>query len=463
MAEPSAMPSLADLSNPSDEVLAALAALSPVPSQQESKPKTPFMSPISISTLPTMQPAPPVMTPEAKEASPDGLSTTTALMEARAHSALEAHSTLNTLSAHAAQLETQCRAQASAIARAEAARAEAVAQQAALSHDVATLSQEQQRLTGQRDHYQKRCDELLAERGLSAQQLGELARALATERAQAKAEIAALQSQVGTLGASLEEKTAACSSTEQQNAALVSDLREVTSLIDQIEGEPGFVKSRMRRRSSGGGGNGGRSVSGAAHAAALEALGAALDESEKQHSTLVAEYADAEEVRRLREENAMLENQLELLSERMYGSPAKSAARERDRMQIELERERGGRLAADEMVLRLRASLEEAEQRIAELTEHIEAEESARADLERTRRQLQAAHTNAALGLMGRSAPSRAYNPIAAPRHQFGRSAQANGSTSQRVGATPMAASNPMATPRTRGPVAARYTHRAEG
>ena len=87
--------------------------------------------------------------------------------------------------------------------------------------------------------------------------------ACATERAQAKAEIAALQSQVGTLGASLEEKTAACSSTEQQNAALVSDLREVTSLIDQIEGEPGFVKSRMRRRSSGGG-NGGRSVSGAA-------------------------------------------------------------------------------------------------------------------------------------------------------------------------------------------------------
>ena len=99
MADPPAMPSLADLSNPSDEVLAALAALSPVPathsSQSESKPKTPFMSPISISTLPTMQPAPAVMTTEAKEASPDGLSTTTALMEARAHSALEAHSTLN--------------------------------------------------------------------------------------------------------------------------------------------------------------------------------------------------------------------------------------------------------------------------------------------------------------------------------------------------------------------------------
>lgn len=32
----------------------------------------------------------------------------------------------------------------------------------------------------------------------------------------------------------------------------------------------------------------------------------------------------------------LLENQLELLSEKMYGSPAKSAARERDRCRVEL-------------------------------------------------------------------------------------------------------------------------------
>ena len=125
----------------------------------------------------------------------------------------------------------------------------------------------------------------------------------------------------------------------------------------------------------------------------------------------------------------MLENQLELLSEKMYGSPAKSAARERDRLQIELERERTGRLSAEETIHALHVQLERAHARVAELMTQLAAEESARADLERTRRALHAAHTNVALGLMGKNQQRHMYNPIAAPRHQFGlSSASANGS-----------------------------------
>ena len=125
---------------------------------------------------------------------------------------------------------------------------------------------------------------------------------------------------------------------------------------------------------------------------------------------------------RLSEENTLLENQLELLSEKMYGSPAKSAARERDRLQIEVERERGSRLAAEEMSHALRAQLAACNAKIAELTAELANEEGARADLERTRRALHAARANAALDLTTRE-QARArhlYNPIAAPRHQFG-------------------------------------------
>ena len=68
-----------------------------------------------------------------------------------------------------------------------------------------------------------------------------------------------------------------------------------------------------------------------------------------------------------------------------------------------------------------------------------------RADLERTRRALHAAQTNAALGLM-RGADSQAGrrvpNPIAAPRHQFGgvKGGRAN---------TPTTSSRSSSTPRT--------------
>ena len=105
-----------------------------------------------------------------------------------------------------------------------------------------------------------------------------------------------------------------------------------------------------------------------------------------------------------------------------YGSPAKSAAKERDRLQIELERERAERVHGEETISVLHEELERAHARVAELMAQISIEENMKADLDRTRRALRAAQTNAALGLLQPHAQARTYNPIAAPRHQFGSS-----------------------------------------
>ena len=48
---------------------------------------------------------------------------------------------------------------------------------------------------------------------------------------------------------------------------------------------------------------------------------------------------DKEDQERLRDENRMLESQLALLSEKMYGSPARGAAAQRDKLQVALEQE----------------------------------------------------------------------------------------------------------------------------
>ena len=48
---------------------------------------------------------------------------------------------------------------------------------------------------------------------------------------------------------------------------------------------------------------------------------------------------DREDQERLRDENRMLESQLALLSEKMYGSPARGAAAQRDKLQVALEQE----------------------------------------------------------------------------------------------------------------------------
>ena len=89
----------------------------------------------------------------------------------------------------------------------------------------------------------------------------------------------------------------------------------------------------------------------------------------------------------------------------------------------------------------LHEELERAHARVAELMAQISVDENMRADLDRTRRALRAAQTNAALGLLQPQAQGRAYNPIAAPRHQFGSS----GSSSGPMRATPGASTRPRA------------------
>ena len=126
----------------------------------------------------------------------------------------------------------------------------------------------------------------------------------------------------------------------------------------------------------------------------------------------------------LREENRLLEAQLALLSEKAYGSPAKLAALERDRLQIELEAERHERKELEQQSVELGEALEEARRTQQSLKASGLVDE-----LEKMRQALQAAQEtliHAATAQMptpnsGRGMPVRAgYNPIAMPRRQFG-------------------------------------------
>lgn len=279
-------------------------------------------------------------------------------------------------------------------------------------------------------------------------------------------EVAELHDKVHELEGRLSEATASAASSAQQNAILTADLQEVTKLIDQLEDQPGLVRAHLRQNPR----------SPTARAAAAEAaaetpllrtqlsiLRTSLGESEAEAAQLAMAADAVSEAAQLREENALLNNQLELISEKMYGSPAKSAARERDRLRAELERERGCRQATEEAARELHAQLERAHGRVAELQAQLAAEESSRSDLERTRRALQAAQTNVALGLMGKNyapMPAPVRHPIAAPRHQFGTphgsTWRSGGACSARAmptsaGGAGKTVSRSSSTPRTRG------------
>ncbi len=504
------------------------------------------------------------------------------LIEATAQSAAQLHA----MATHAAALETQLREQQGAVAQAEAA----AAAHAATAHEVDSLRTERERLQVQLEHYVKRTEELLAERGRGTQQLAELGRSVAAERLRARLEVGELQAVIGGLeeevrqGAqALELGEASRRALEAQNAQLHADLREVMTLIDQLEGEPGFATQHLRqplppppppaasmaavapsvgldasaaslsastkaavrataaRLVAGGAVDGcaactdeparaaeeveqeddsgavARQAGAAAGAAAEElaeglakaeeddgapderalqalwlrgpeALGAALSkrargpggklaaaeaalamikeamgrleaeeavlrrslaEAEGEATSAAASGGDggggggaghdarlAEEVGLLREENRLLEAQLALLSEKVYGSPAKSAALERDRLQIELEAERRARAEVEQECARLEEALEEARRTQQALNASGLVEE-----LEKTRHALHAAQASAAYAASAqmpgpasaRATPVRAgYNPIAMPRRQFGLGQQRAAALGQR-------------------------------
>jgi len=423
------------------------------------------------------------------------------------------------------------------------------------------------------EHYTKRIDELLAERGRGTQQLAELGRSVSDERQRARLEAGKLHDVISDLeekvrqglhelelrDAQNEQLEAQNEQLEAQNEQLESDLREVMSLIDQIEGEPGFASAatehlrkpfRLRSPSTARAAaaltaassaslsastkaavrataarlvavstegsspirTSARAVEAAAAAAARkdetgdetddsdqesppdertlqalwlrgpEALGTALSRRARRgklgtalsklgaaHAALAlckgamgrleaelavlrsclveVEASEAEanraasravssgsggghleqEAALLREENRLLEAQLALLSEKAYGSPAKLAALERDRLQIELEAERHVREELEQQSVELGEALDEARRTQQSLKASGLVDE-----LEKMRQALQAAQAtliHAASAQMptpntGRAVPvaqhRAGYNPIAMPRRQFG-------------------------------------------
>jgi len=490
------------------------------------------------------------------------------LIEASAQSAAQLHA----MALHAAALEAELREQQRAVVQAEAACQEAVAAHLAMTHDMDSLKSDRERLQVELEHYTKRIDELLAERGRGTQQLAELGRSVSDERQRARLEVGKLHDVISDLeekvrqglhelelrDAQNEQLEAQNEQLEAQNEQLESDLREVMTLIDQIEGEPGFASAatehlrkpfRLRSPSDARAAaaltaaasaslsastkaavrataarlvavstegsspirTSARAVEAAAAAAARkdetgdetddsdqesppdertlqalwlrgpEALGTALSRRARRgklgtalsklgaaHAALAlckgamgrleaelavlrsclveaeAEASEAEanraasravssgsggghleqEAALLREENRLLEAQLALLSEKAYGSPAKLAALERDRLQIELEAERHVREELEQQSVELGEALDEARRTQQSLKASGLVDE-----LEKMRQALQAAQAtliHAASAQMptpntGRAVPVRAgYNPIAMPRRQFG-------------------------------------------
>ena len=510
------------------------------------------------------------------------------LIEASAQSAAQLHA----MALHAAALEAELREQQRAVVQAEAACQEAVAAHLAMTHDMDSLKSDRERLQVELEHYTKRIDELLAERGRGTQQLAELGRSVSDERQRARLEVGKLHDVISDLEEKvrqglheLELRDAQNEQLEAQNEQLESDLREVMSLIDQIEGEPGFASAatehlrkpfRLRSPSTARAAaaltaassaslsastkaavrataarlvavstegsspirTSARAVEAAAAAAARkdetgdetddsdqesppdertlqalwlrgpEALGTALSRRARRgklgtalsklgaaHAALAlckgamgrleaelavlrsclveVEASEAEanraasravssgsggghleqEAALLREENRLLEAQLALLSEKAYGSPAKLAALERDRLQIELEAERHVREELEQQSVELGEALDEArrtqqslkasvkllftaskEQLLCEAQSLLHRSNSSQPqglvdELEKMRQALQAAQAtliHAASAQMptpntGRALPVRAgYNPIAMPRRQFG-------------------------------------------
>ena len=340
---------------------------------------TAFSSPLLASSLPALGTASAVVAaaePSTLEqpapTTPTGtLNHTLQLIETNAHNAAQ----LAAVSAHAAHLESQLRAQHAAVEKAEAARQEAVAAQTKLAREVADISLDKQRISVQLEHYMGRSDDLVSERGVGMQQLADLGRQVANERMRGRLEVSELQAVIRSLEQQAEDDSVSRRVLTAQNAALHADLKEVMTLMDQLEGEPGFVHARLR------GSPVGRRIEAAALklatretiAAAAEpdvvgaVLSASLGECEQEMTRLRGALAEAltsdgprshpadngspglrragrsrgaegavadglgrevsgdlgreeareEELRLLQEENGLLEAQLEMLSEKM--------------------------------------------------------------------------------------------------------------------------------------------------
>jgi hypothetical protein len=131
-------------------------------------------------------------------------------------------------------------------------------------------------------------------------------RQASAEMDELRSDVAAANGQIASLGAQLADS-------QSQKEALGAQLEAISGVA-------------TGRRLSQGGGSPGLAM----RTASSPSAGGREDRAERE---------------RLREENHMLESQLSLLSEKMYGSPARGAAAQRDKLQVALEQEVAQRVA----------------------------------------------------------------------------------------------------------------------
>lgn len=176
----------------------------------------PFSSPLKVQSLMQQTPASHAPQPAATSTAPAVLRETLSLIEATAQSAAQLHA----MATHAAALETKMREQQAAAARAEEARREATEASLALTQEVATLRTDKESLNVKLEHYMKRTDELLAERGLGTQQLAELGQSMAAERLRGRFEVGELQAAIAALEEASHGSAAALEQRDAANRAL---------------------------------------------------------------------------------------------------------------------------------------------------------------------------------------------------------------------------------------------------
>ena len=205
-----------------------------------------FTSPLSTASIPALhgtlntQSSSPATQPGNQPAI--GLAQTLQLIETNA----QLHSQLATMSSHATDLERQLRAQEVVATQAKAAHEQSVQAHTKLVQNMEEIVLEKERVTAQLDHYMGRTNDLVAERGKGTQQLTDLGRVVAEERRRGRIDSSELSTEVGALEEALAQQVASNQALERQNASMLADLKEVMTLIDQLEGEPGFALARLK-------------------------------------------------------------------------------------------------------------------------------------------------------------------------------------------------------------------------
>ena len=380
---------------------------------------------------------------------PASMSRTMWLLEGQTQQTVRAEA----LQTHISQLELQLRAQLQAATRAEQQRCDAIKLHAAMAHDLAAAQHERDALAARLAQYAALGEDQTA-RLTEAAAINE---AQGAELQRVQLEHKVVLGQLVALEAGEADTAAQLDAARDENRRLLGDLQEVSQLIELLEGEKGSVRARLgakdraykqQLREAADEIDGLKEQLGAAEQQAAELAGQVAEmrsqrEAEAAQLEMISGLSGGrrasscggggacgaaggspsrggglgggggfgggggggggggsgeDELERLRDENRMLEAQLSLLSEKMYGSPARGAAAQRDKLQAALEAEVAQRVNLQRELSGLKEQRRAQDDHTTALSAVQQRQQNA---LERTRAELRSANFDHALKLSG--------------------------------------------------------------